>query len=1259
MRHTASSLDPAYSAIGIDDVEILVGDDDQVVTSAVLTLSDEEIAEGEASALVTVTATLDAVTTTDLTIALSLGGTATADDYTVGGTHAIQVEADQNTGQTVLTFAPVDDVLVEDTETIEISGTAQGLTVAGATLNLADNDQEVTTAELSLSDEEIAEDETSALVTVTATLDAVTSGGLSIALSLGGTATAEDYSVGGAQVIEIEPGKQSGETTLTFAPIDDALVEGNETIIFNGATPDLTVSQATLILLDDDLDAGDAVGALAVDIDRISESARDTLVTVSLTLEDDFTFDEIRTFELQLRGTGNAAAVDFQPVQLRPINILSNSSIGQTTFVVRPENDLVDEIDETLTLSVVSSPLPVSPATITLVDDDDPPTGISLSVDDPDIAEGEASTPITLTATVNGRTTFARPVTVALAFGGTATEGEEGDYTLTGLRSILIPAGDRSAAADLTFMPIDDPRDELNETIDISGTSPGVQVEPVTLLVLDNDESLLQLSVSPRRLREGDPPSIVTVTLTVRTGTPYDQALEVALELSGTARRTLDYNLTGPLTLRLPPGNLTGSAELTVAPIDDTLDEPDETIELIGNAGFGYTSTAVIVIEDNDIPPARIFLSASPDSIQEADPSNTGVRLTATVDGNTAFSQDTEVVLAMGGTAVREVDYDVGGITDPLVIPAGRLSASREITIAPLDDTLPEGVEIIVISGTSVVRVVEAEISLIDDDGEDLTVSFSRPEYAANEYGTPARVVVTVTPAADRREAISLSVALAGGAGPDDYAGVPAEVVFQPGDDSFTFSVDALPDDHYESGEALRLRLATLSTKVTLEPLPAATVRLIEERPLDQFSGELRTVLALSARAWSDSIQSTLEERFGRARQTEEWGAWQPDYQEPSPSDSPRTTTTAFSPPPGAPDRTIPGDWLASWRRKNERRNMGLIHPRLSLSKLLAKIKRWRPVLWAEGNTHHFSGNLRSLDYQGGFQAAHLGLDLHSGKRTLIGASVMRARSLIDYSDGAALDGATESILYSAHPYLHVQATDRIALWALGGFATGPVAVRELDRDHRLRSFGRLAGGGARFLAKSWEARQLAIRTDADAAWIGAHLDEASATFGGLAGRVRLLAEITQTLGLFGQTLIATGEAGGRLDRGAAHRGAALEAAGRLSWRKPQKGLDLSAHGQSLLWHQSSFRIWGAGVQASWDPGAEKRGLVVRFASGRGPRGGKTRLFQEAADRLLEPADELDTEIELGYGTGVRSRLLTLTFRLRGLSGWTAAIDLR
>ena len=1247
------------TGLTITAAEITLQDNDERVTSAELSLSDEEIAEGEASALVTVTATLDAVTSAGLSITLSFGGTASSDDYSVGGSQTIEVEPGKQTGETTLTFAPTDDALVEDEETIEISGRATGLTVTGAEITLQDNDERVTSAELSLSDEEIAEGETSALVTVTATLDAVTSAGLSIALSLGGTATAEDYTVGGVQVIEVDAGKQTGETTLTFVPIDDALVEGTETIIVNGSSPDLAVAQTTLNLIDDDTDVGDAVGALSVDLDRVAESARDTLVTVTLTLEDSFTFDEIRAFEVAVRGTGDDAAVDFTPVQPFTLTLLSNVSSAQTTFVLRPENDLVDEADETLTLSVVSSPLPVTPATITLVDDDAAPTGISLSVDDPDITEGDSPAEIAVTARIEGGTTYARAVTINLELGGTATEGREGDFTVSGVLAVTVPAGQGSATTALTFMPVDDTRDELDETIDITGITPGgLPVTPTSVTLLDNDESLLTLRVEPQRIQEGAGPVTVMLTVSVRSGTPYDEDLDISLEFAGTARRAVDYTLAGPFTFTLRAGNVSASTSLTITPIDDTLDEPDETLEIAGNAGVGYTSTAVVLIVDNDIPPARIQLTVAPMSLAETAPA-TRVLLEARVEGNTAFSTDTDIALALEGSAVATVDYDIGGINDPLILPAGRLSVTRELNLTPVDDPHPEGAEQIVITGTTVVRVLPASITLLDNDGADLTVSFTRVEYAANEYGPPAIVTVTVTPAADRREVIDLTFSHLGGVTVEDYRGIPDQIVFEPGDEATTFSVEALSDQVYESGERIRLRLGSLSTQVSFHPLAAATILLVEQRSTEEFSTETRTVLALSSRAWSDSVQSALEERFARTRQTEEWGSWQPDYQEPPTANDGPHSPALFPQPSDHADRIIPGNWLAAWRQKNERRNMGLIEPRLSLRKVLAKLKGWRPVLWAEGSTHHFSGHAQALDYQGAFQAAHVGLDLHSGKRTLIGASVMRGHSTMDYSNGQGLDGSTAATLYTIHPYLHFEARDRVTVWTIGGLGFAPLSLQELDRHHDLSGSARMAAGGVRIQAKNWRRRELAIRSDADIAWIGAQLPAESVTLGGHAGRVRLLAELTQTLRVFGQDLIAAGEAGGRLDRGGAHHGAGAEAGGRISWRKPERGLDFSAHGSTLLWHQSTFRLWGAGFQASWDPGAEKRGLVLRFASGRGPRGGKTRLFQETVDRLLHPADNLDSELEVGYGTGVGTRLLTLTFRLRGVTGWTAAVDLR
>ncbi len=145
---------------------------------------------------------------------------------------------------------------------------------------------------------------------------------------------------------------------------------------------------------------------------------------------------------------------------------------------------------------------------------------------------------------------------------------------------------------------------------------------------------------------------------------------------------------------------------------------------------------------------------------------------------------------------------------------------------------------------------------------------------------------------------IDLSFSHIGGVATEDYRGVPEAIVFEPGDDAVTFVVEALPDQVYESGERIRLRLSSLSIQVSFQPFAAATVLLVEQRSTQEFSRETRTVLALSSRAWSDSVQSALEERFARTRQTEEWGSWQPDYREP-----PGPTTRAPIHRPSFPTR--------------------------------------------------------------------------------------------------------------------------------------------------------------------------------------------------------------------------------------------------------------------------------------------------------------------------------------------------------------------
>ena len=137
-------------------------------------------------------------------------------------------------------------------------------------------------------------------------------------------------------------------------------------------------------------------------------------------------------------------------------------------------------------------------------------------------------------------------------------------------------------------------------------------------------------------------------------------------------------------------------------------------------------------------------------------------------------------------------------------------------------------------------------------------------------------------------------------------------------------------------------------------------------------------------------------------------------------------------------------------------------------------------------------------------------------------------------------------------------------------------------------------------------------------------------------------------------------EIGGRLDRGEAVHGTAMETGLRLGFIDNPTGLDLALQGRMLLFHDGGYRDWGAGLQASWDPGNKRRGLRMSAAASHGQNGqGGAALWDHSyayAHRQngglpSSPAPVSRIESEAAYGVEVLQGrgLLTPFSRLR----WT------
>ena len=318
----------------------------------------------------------------------------------------------------------------------------------------------------------------------------------------------------------------------------------------------------------------------------------------------------------------------------------------------------------------------------------------------------------------------------------------------------------------------------------------------------------------------------------------------------------------------------------------------------------------------------------------------------------------------------------------------------------------------------------------------------------------------------------------------------------------------------------------------------------------------------------------------------------------------------------------------------------------------------WVPVLWGQGDLQHFDGDLRRLgmDYRGGLEAAHVGLDLYANDQMLAGLSFMRSWVDLDYTDDG-LDGVLESRMTTVHPYLYWQPSDRLSVWGIGGLGGGQVAVEEPGRTHDFDADFRMLAGGVRAVLSRRGSHEWGLRWDGFTAQLETAALADIAPVSGEAHRGRLMLEWVHDRALsVGRSLSLQVEAGGRFDGGDAERGSGLETGFRLGYLDANRGLDVALHGRVLVVHASDYRDWGVGVQASWDPGEKQRGFRASVTSSWGRDGGGRTTLWDNADAVMRPAglgamgSQYRMESEVAYG-GLKALglpgLLTPYSRLR------------
>ena len=794
------------TAVGIPTLEpvtLTITDSDTAPTEITLSLNPDRVAE-DATPSVAVTAAFTPAVTLSAPLEVTVTvteGTAEAADFT-STPITITIPAGATSASDTLSLTLIDDTLVEGDETLMVTGAAPGITTLEAvTLTITDSDTAPTEITLSLNPDRVAEGATTPVVVTAAFTPAVTlSAATEVTVSVAeGTAGATEFTAS-AITVTILAGATSGMETLRVTVPDDTLVEGDETLMVTGAALGITTLEAVTLTITDS-DTAPTEITLSLNPDRVAEDATPSVavtaaftpaVTLSAPLEVTVTVTE-----------GTAEAADFTSTPIT-ITIPAGATSASDTLSLTLIDDTLVEGDETLMVTGAAPGITTLEAvTLTITDSDTAPTEITLSLNPDRVAEG-ATTPVVVTAAFTPAVTLsaATEVTVSVAEG---TAGAT-EFTASAI-TVTILAGATSGMETLRVTVPDDTLVEGDETLVVTGTAVGIPtLEPVTLTITDSDTAPTEitLSLNPDRVAEDATPS-VAVTAAFTPAVTLSAPLEVTVTVTEGTAEAADFTST-PITITIPAGATSASDTLSLTLIDDTLVEGDETLMVTGAApGITTLEAVTLTITDSDTAPTEITLSLNPDRVAEG--ATTPVVVTAAFTPAVTLSAATEVTVSVAEGTAGATEFTASAIT--VTILAGATSGMETLRVTVPDDTLVEGDETLVVTGTAVgIPTLEpVTLTITDSDTAPTEITLSlNPDRVAEDATPSVAVTAAFTPAVTLSAPLEVTVTVTEGtAEAADFTSTPITITIPAGATSAsdTLSLTLIDDTLVEGDETL------------------------------------------------------------------------------------------------------------------------------------------------------------------------------------------------------------------------------------------------------------------------------------------------------------------------------------------------------------------------------------------------------------------------------------------------------------------------
>jgi len=437
-----------------------------------------------------------------------------------------------------------------------------------------------------------------------------------------------DYTDFGSQDLTFPAGATNGTTLDAGLELtDDTLVEGTETVqlaLVLGEVPGVGLganqTHELTIFDDDEMNIDFSTSATTTTEGATAE------VTLRLNANGTTTTAPVQVQISVLPGGSATNGIDYGPLGTTLLSFPAGSENGTLASISIPiQSDIQVESDETFTLGITSlDGLNVTLGantehTVTITDED--AAFVSFNVSSVNVSESQLAYQVTAVLNTAGAL-LTSPVIVEVSDSmlGSATAGV--DYLTFATQPIVFLAGSGTGQMQsVTLTPINDTSIEADETIVLEmnfGSGIGSLGAPTTFTVnlIEDDFAEVSFTAATSTIAETEASQQIFVQL-VTNSSLLSQPLNLTVEefATGSAMSGIDYVTLGTQVVTFPAGATSGELiPLTFEPIDDPLDESDETVVLgitslngLGSSIVEPSQHEITIVDNEQVVSLRAF----------------------------------------------------------------------------------------------------------------------------------------------------------------------------------------------------------------------------------------------------------------------------------------------------------------------------------------------------------------------------------------------------------------------------------------------------------------------------------------------------------------------------------------------------------------------------------------------------------------------------------------------------------------------------